>query len=770
MLDGGKNPKGIIFALNDPLLRYEINDVLQKIKKFRVIAERRFESADQSGVGSVIDQRFDTIFKEFLDQADRVGVALQSAMESDLRRFQIIQGLLIIFCLGVSAFVAIVFRRYEKQQKQHILDLQKSEENLSTTLDSIGDAVITTDTNGYVTRMNPVAVALTGWKLAEALGQPLEKIFNIINNSTRKQVASPVTEVLNSGVIVGLANHTALITRDGEERQVADSGAPIRDADGLIVGVVLVFRDVTEIYNNDKQAIESVEKYQSLFENMNSGVAVYEVLNNGEDFIFRDLNRAGEQISNVKRADVIGQRVTAAFPGVHEFGLFEVFQRVHRTGQPYIHPISQYKDDRIVFWVENQVYKLNSGEIVAIYSDVTKRKQAEHALLEARDNAYTASHAKSEFLAVMSHEIRTPLNAMLGMTEVMQDTNIDAEQSQFLEVIGRAGNNLLTLIGDILDLSNIESGRMVLVRQPIDLVRLTQDAIDVHSQKAELKGLVFTHSIAPNTKEHFEGDSKRLRQILLNLLGNAIKFTNHGRVELQVSNPDSQSILFSVLDTGIGVPEAKQLLIFDPFSQADASNTRKHGGAGLGLALCKRLVVSMDGQLWVETGEGGKGSIFHFSIPFSSPQQHQGQTLFDPKITYNNILEESKNGANILLAEDIEENAMVVEAYLKNTPHQVDIVEDGDIAVEKIHSGEKYDMVLMDIQMPRMDGLEATRRIRDWEQKQHMEKIPILALTAHAMTGDDKKSLDAGCDGHITKPINKKRLLELINQFYPTIR
>ncbi len=404
-----------------------------------------------------------------------------------------------------------------------------------------------------------------------------------------------------------------------------------------------------------------------------------------------------------------------------------------------------------------------TGHLVATFQDITERIRMRESLERAKRAADAASHAKSEFLAVMSHEIRTPLNAILGMAEVIQATRLDHQQTRFIDVIFRAGKNLLSLIEDIFDLTQIESGRMVLERKPVDLRELTRDAMEIHAQKADEKGLRLICRIDPNAPFRFDGDPKRLRQVLLNLLGNAVKFTNEGSVALHVSRPEAGELLFSISDTGIGIPDAQQGTIFEPFSLVDASMTRKYGGIGLGLSLCKRLVEAMNGHIRVES-EPGAGSIFHFSIPLQStihpPAVNTGGPTHTPP---QPIRKATGPGCSILLAEDVEENAAVIVAFLKNTPHELDIAENGQEAVEKIVSGKRYDLILMDIQMPILDGLEATRRIRAWEKQHGWQRNRIMALSAHAMSGDADKSLAADCDGHLTKPINRSRLLTVIN-------
>ncbi|MEA1974230.1 MAG: diguanylate cyclase [Bacillota bacterium] len=291
----------------------------------------------------------------------------------------------VIMSIILGGLVAsITYYLHKKSEKK----LQKEKEKLKTTLNSIGDAVISTNIEGEIVIMNPVAQRLTGWQMEDAIGKPIQKVLNIVNVKTRKRVENPVNKVLEKGKIVGLANHTVLIAKDGSEYQIADSAAPIINNEHNITGVVLVFRDVTKKYRQQKVIEESKMRYEQLFENINSGVVIYEATQNGEDFIIKEINKASEEIEQIDRNEVIGKSIKQVFPGIIDFGLFDVLQRVWRTGTAENHPISQYEDDRITGWRENYVYKLNSGAIVAIYDDITESEQ-QNELIEFQKQRLT---------------------------------------------------------------------------------------------------------------------------------------------------------------------------------------------------------------------------------------------------------------------------------------------------------------------------------------------------------------------------------------------
>ena len=489
-------------------------------------------------------------------------------------------------------------------------------------------------------------------------------------------------------------------------------------------------------------------------------------------------NPAAERIFGYSEAEVLGKNVNILMPSPEREQHDRYIQNYLETGTKHIIGIGREviglcQDGTEVPLDLAVSESVEKGEklFTGIVRDISARKEVEAAMREARYEAEKANRVKSDFLARMSHEIRTPMNAILGMAELLQESSLHGDQGKYVDILKSSSSHLLSIINDLLDLAKIEAGKFQLETVPFDLHQVFSDTYDIVSVAAQEKGLKLEFTIAPDTPVKLLGDPLRVKQILINIVGNATKFTDRGEVsftvkkgsneEITEDSPPKVNLQFEVRDTGIGIDEADLDLIFDSFTQTEHSSEKRVGGTGLGLAIARKLVSFMGGHLSV-TSVLNQGSIFSFDGWFLIDERVRaddtaGVAALQPGFKADVPSREFK----ILLVEDSPDNRFLFEKFLQQLNCTIDFAEDGMAGFETFKSSH-YDLVLMDIQMPILDGYSATKLIREHEQKNSLERTPIIALSAHAREEEKGESLKAGCDFHLSKPIGKNEFLRSI--------
>ncbi|MBP2630743.1 MAG: putative sensor protein [Firmicutes bacterium] len=550
--------------------------------------------------------------------------------------------------------------------------------------------------------------------------------------------------------------------KSGKYRWVWCINRILYDINGKTDGSIGIGFDVTDRKEFEMAVAHSRSQYHSLFMNMQSGFTYNQIIvdenNQPIDSLYLECNDDYKKIMGLPNKSLVGIKFSDVFPErlKTNCGLIKRYGQVALAGggrfneECYIPSTNR--------WIALSVYSFEKGYFASLCTDITERKRAEKQLRRAKKAAEEANKAKSQFLANMSHEIRTPINGMVGMIDLTLLTNLTAEQRGNLIVAKNCANLLLVIINDILDFSKMEAGKLYLENISFDLRDAIDDIVKTHSVKAMDKGLEFSYTLSANMPRYILGDPTRIKQILHNLVSNAIKFTHIGEIALRVQKTkdenDKDSLFFVVEDTGIGIDKAGLQKLFKVFSQVDGSITRKFGGTGLGLMITKQLVEMMNGHIWVESVKD-KGSKFSFSIPF---QEVVKSDVTETVRVNETIL--SKNAKDILLVEDDALNQIVISKMLFKLGYEVEIANNGLEATE-LAQKHKYDCILMDIQMPEMDGVEATKKIHEHEFAS-ARKTPIIALTAHALKGDREKFLSYGLDEYIAKPVSMEELDEKI--------
>ncbi len=560
------------------------------------------------------------------------------------------------------------------------------------------------------------------------------------------------------------------------------SGIPLFDDSGAFVG----YRGAGRLVTEEVRARRSLELLQSAIDNANDAVTVVEASGHRERRVeIAFVNRAFERLTGYSAGEVVGQPPRRLLGTDADRQAAAGLWAAIRDGVPYRGELLLPRKDGSSGWVDIRLDPIfERGRLthyVAIERDASERHESQARLAAARDEAEAAreaaekaNRAKSEFLASMSHEIRTPMNGVIGMAGVLLDGKLQPDQRRAVETIRDSGEILLQIINDILDLSKLEAGKMAFDALPFEPKVLAQGVLDIVEPRAAGKGLPVSLAVAAGVPGILVGDSVRVRQVLINLVGNAVKFTARGSVRLEIDLPEEAPddrvwVRFRVHDTGIGIPEERRKDLFREFNQLDSSITRRYGGTGLGLAICRSLVARMGGTIAIAS-ETGRGSVFEVRLPFAVADTTAfiEATLGDAAIGGAAMLRRPDGGPlRILLVEDNETNRLVALSMLESVGLTADLAADGAAAVTAVQTRD-YDIVLMDIHMPEMDGLAAARAIRALDGE--AASVPIVAVTANAFQSHATECLDAGMDDFLPKPYRKAALLDAIARNSPARR
>jgi len=672
-------------------------------------------------------------------------------------------------CVGAVVTFLDITQRLEAQKS-----LQEREQNLAITLDSIGDAVITTDAEGNIVRMNPIAENLTGWLSHEAQGQPIKNIFSIVNASTRNTIPNPIEKVLSTGETVYLSNHTTLISKEGKEYHIADSAAPIRGADNKIQGMVLVFNDVTEQYLLREKVKANQRLMQGLMDDLKSMVGIMQV-DGRIDFI----NNMPFELSGTKRDNVIGKALWECPWFNSNSATVEQLKDICRqvaTGKSVTEDIL-FRSDQHIIWMELGIYpEINEdGKITQIIFegvDISQRKETEELqnnyklklerevsertseLNEKAQELERATQLKSEFLANMSHELRTPMNSIIGFTNrVIKKAGDKLEDKQLknLRTVERNAHHLLGLINGLLDLSKIEAGKMEAFAEAFDLSVLIKEVFTLTHPMLENKPVKLVADL-PEDEITLNTDNTKLKQVLINLVSNSIKFTHNGSITISAKltkDTTEPQVAIRIIDTGVGMSDEALKFIFEAFRQVDGTLTRKVGGTGLGLAIVNSFTDLLRGTIVVESKEG-VGTSFEIKLPVNlNVEAPPPETTKTPAVKATNF---NKNNKTILCIDDDADVLDLISGYLNDEGYQTVTANNPEQGLALAKEIVPF-AITLDILMPHKDGWSVLSELK-CEDKTRDIPVFIISFLENKALGYQLGAFD-----YLQKPVESEELI-----------